>query len=118
MPVEIPKDKWPGNVRVVTIGATPEEGGTRSKTVTVGGETAMPYMHFESETPHPPIVAIEIKDYRPDDWSKILLGTWGEAMNDPGAWARAAEEAGAEMLQLSLSLVDSCLLYTSDAADE
>lgn len=107
MPVEIPKDKWPGSVRVVTIGATPEEGGTRSKTVTVGGETAMPYMHFESETPHPPIVAIEIKDFRPDDWSKILLDTWGEAMNDPGAWARAAEEAGAEMLQLSLSLVDS-----------
>ena len=29
MPVEIPKDKWPGNVREITIGATEAEGGTR-----------------------------------------------------------------------------------------
>ena len=38
MPIEIPKDKWPGAVRTVTLGATAAEGGTRSHTVTVGGE--------------------------------------------------------------------------------
>jgi CO dehydrogenase/acetyl-CoA synthase delta subunit len=27
MPIEIIKDKWPGSVRTVTIGATEEEGG-------------------------------------------------------------------------------------------
>ena len=38
MPVEIPKDKWAGAVRTITIGATPEDGGTRSHSITVGGD--------------------------------------------------------------------------------
>jgi acetyl-CoA decarbonylase/synthase complex subunit delta len=107
MAVEIPKDKWPGEVRVATIGATAEEGGTRSCTVTVGGEKTLPFMHFESQTPHRPVVALEIKDRLPDDWSPLLLDTWGDAAKDPASWAKAAEEAGADLLQLSLSLTDA-----------
>jgi acetyl-CoA decarbonylase/synthase complex subunit delta len=57
--------------------------------------------------PHKPVVAIEIKDRKPDDWSSLLLETWGEAMESPGAWAKAAETAGADLLQLSLSLTDA-----------
>jgi len=107
MPVEIPKDKWPGSVRVVTIGATTADGGTRTSVVTVGGEKAMPFMHFESEMPHTPIIALEIKDHRPEDWSELLVEKWGDVIDDPASWARAAEEAGAEMLQLTLSLTDA-----------
>lgn len=107
MPVEIPKDKWPGEVRVVTIGATEVDGGTRAKTVTVGGEKALPFMHFEAEMPYKPVVALEIKDRKPDDWSPLLWETWGEAMDAPGTWAKAAEAAGADLLQLSLSLTDA-----------
>ncbi len=107
MPVEIPKDKWPGGVREITLGATPEEGGTRTKTVVVGGEKAMPFMHFETPKPHLPVVALEIKDRKPDDWSPLLMEAWGDAMNDPASWAKAAETAGADLLQLSLSLTDA-----------
>lgn len=103
MPVEIPKDKWPGAVRVVTLGATAQEGGTRSRTVTVGGQKSLPFMHFEAEAPHRPAVAIEIKDQRPMDWSPLLLQTWGDAVDDPAAWAKAAEAAGADLIELSLS---------------
>jgi acetyl-CoA decarbonylase/synthase complex subunit delta len=103
MPVEIPKDSWPGEVRTVTIGATADEGGTRTSTVTVGGEKALPYMHFEAETPHRPVIAVEIVDKRPEDWSDLLLHVWGDAANDPAVWAKAAEDAGADLLQLSLS---------------
>lgn len=106
MPVEIPKDKWPGRVREVTLGATTAEGGTRSKKITVGGETSLPFMHFEALFPHHPVVALEIKDRKPDDWSPLLLQAWGEAMNDPAAWARAAEAAGADLLLLALSQLD------------
>jgi len=106
MPVEIPKDKWPGAVRTITLGATAAEGGTRSHTVTIGGETAMPFMHFESETPNPPRVAIEIKDHRPEDWSPLLLDTWKDVIDDPAQWAKAAEEAGADLIVLALSLND------------
>ncbi len=104
MPIEIPKDKWAGAVKTITLGATAADGGTRSSVVTVGGEKALPFMHFEAEMPHKPVVAIEIKDRKPDDWSALLLDVWGDAMNDPAAWAKAAEAAGAELLQMTLSL--------------
>jgi acetyl-CoA decarbonylase/synthase complex subunit delta len=103
MPIEIPKDKWPGSVKTITLGAS-GDGGTRTSVVTVGGEKALPFMHFEAEMPHRPIVAIEIKDRQPDDWSALLLEAWGAAASDPTAWAKAAEAAGAEVLQLTLSL--------------
>lgn len=103
MPVEIPKDKWSGQVRAITIGATAAEGGTRSRTVTVGGEKTLPFLHFEGETPHRPVIALEIRDRKPDDWSALLLDAWGEAVNDPGAWAKAAEATGVDLIQLSLS---------------
>ena len=107
MPIELVKDSWPGAVRVVTIGATPEEGGTRSGTVTVGGEKTLPFMHFEEEMANRPAVAVEFRDRRPDDWSTLLLETWGDVVDDPAAWAKAAEEAGADLLQLSLSATDA-----------
>jgi acetyl-CoA decarbonylase/synthase complex subunit delta len=106
MPVEIPKDNWPGTVRTVTIGATATDGGTRTSTVIVGGEKNLPFLHFETKVPNRPVVAIEIKDHRPDDWSALLLKAWGEEVDDPVKWAKAAESAGADLIQLSLSLMD------------
>jgi acetyl-CoA decarbonylase/synthase complex subunit delta len=107
MSIEIPKDKWSGSVHNIKIGATAEEGGTRKSVVTVGGQKAMPFLHFESEFPHRPVIAIEIRDHQPDDWSPVLMEVWGEVMNDPGAWAQAAEAAGADLIQLTLSLTDA-----------
>lgn len=107
MPVEIPKDKWAGSVRNITLGATEADGGTRSHTITIGGQKTMPFMHFEGETPNRPVIAVEIKDRRPDDWSDLLLQEWGDAANDPASWAKAAEAAGADLLVLALSLTDA-----------
>jgi len=107
MPIEIPKDNWPGAVRTVTIGATAADGGTRTTTVTVGGEKNLPFLHFEAKVSNRPVVAIEIKDRPPDDWSQLLIKAWGEDINDPAKWAKAAEAAGADLIQLSLSLTDS-----------
>ena len=104
MPVEIPMEKWPGAVREITIGASTEQGGTRTSSVTVGGETSLPFMHFEAPMPNAPVIAMEIADQRPKDWSPLLLETWDAVMDDPAAWAKAAEETGVELLQLSLGL--------------
>ena len=104
MPIEIPKDSWPGTVHSVTIGATTAQGGTRGSIVTVGGEKAMPFLNFEAAMPNRPVVAVEIKDHRPEDWSLLLIKAWNEVIDDPATWAKAAEEAGADLIQLSLSL--------------
>jgi acetyl-CoA decarbonylase/synthase complex subunit delta len=107
MPIEIPVDKWPGAVRANTLGATAAEGGTRGRSVTVGGAKTLPFMHFESPPPHRPALALEIRDRRPDDWSPLLLKEWETVNSDPVAWARAGEELGVDLIQLTLSLTDA-----------
>ena len=103
MPIELHKEKSAGAVRTVTIGATKDQGGTRARTLTLGGETALPFLDFEGTLPNPPALAIEIRDRKPDDWSPLLYQAWGEAMQDPANWARAAEGAGADLIYLGLA---------------
>lgn len=107
MPIEIPKDKWPGSIKAITIGGTSAEGGTRVRAVTVGGQTTMPYLQFEAPTPNKPVIAIEIKSRKPEDWSSLLAEVWGEAMMDPAQWAKKAEDAGADLIVLALTVEDS-----------
>jgi acetyl-CoA decarbonylase/synthase complex subunit delta len=104
--VEIPKERWTSTIREVTLGATADEGGSRTKTVTVGGETTLPFLHFEGEMPHPPVIGIEIQDGYPADWSPVLLEEWGDAVNDPAGWAKKAEELGADLIALKLRGAD------------
>lgn len=107
MPIEIPKDKWTGSINILTIGGTSDEGGTRTSTVTIGGQTTMPFMQFEAPTPNKPVIAIEIKSRKPDDWSPLLADVWGDAMAEPAQWAKKAEEAGADLIVLGLTVEDS-----------
>lgn len=105
--VEIPKEKWTGSIREVTLGATKEQGGTRTKTVTVGGQNTLPFLHFEGNTPNPPVIAVEIQNDYPADWSQVLLEAWGDAVKDPASWAKKAEELGAEVIILKLRGADA-----------
>ncbi|HEY3344668.1 MAG TPA: acetyl-CoA decarbonylase/synthase complex subunit delta [Anaerolineaceae bacterium] len=107
MPIEIPKDKWAGKIREAQIGATTAEGGTRTRTLLVGGNTTLPFMQFEAPTLHAPAIAIEIKSRPPEDWSALLTQAWGDAMKSPAAWAKAAETAGADAIVLVLTLEDT-----------
>jgi acetyl-CoA decarbonylase/synthase complex subunit delta len=90
-------------VREITLGATAANGGTRAKTVTVGGETTLPFLHFEGEIPHPPVIAVEVQDRKPAGWSPVLLEAWGDVTEDTAAWAKMAEEVGADMVLLKLT---------------
>ena len=102
--IQVPKEKWSGKVREIVLGATSAEGGTRTKTVVIGGETTLPFLHFEGELPHRPTIAVEIHDRYPEDWSPVLLEAWGEVVKDPTAWAKAVEEQGADLILLSFAL--------------
>jgi acetyl-CoA decarbonylase/synthase complex subunit delta len=106
VPVEIPKEKWTGSVREVTLGATPAAGGTRARTVTVGGETTLPFLHFEGAIPHAPVIGVEVQDLFPADWSSVLQEAWGDALRQPAVWAKKAEDLGADVILLRLRGVD------------
>ncbi len=105
--VEIPIQKWAGQVREITLGATADEGGTRSNTVTVGGERALPFLDFEAAMPNPPRIAVEIRDRKPSDWSPLLMNVWGDAMEDPATWAKAVEQLDVDLLVLQLNLTNA-----------
>lgn len=98
------RDKWTGTINELTIGATKADGGTRTSVVTVGGATALPFMHFEGPTPRAPVVAMEIWDREPDDWAQPLVDAFGPALKSPADWARkCVEEYGATLLCLKLA---------------
>lgn len=94
--VEVPTEKWSGKVREVTL------GGNGRKRLVVGGETTLPFLHFEGSIPHPPAVAVEVQDRVPPDWPPSLLEAWGDVLGDPAAWAKKAVEMGADIIALYL----------------
>jgi len=105
--LEILKETWPGRVRQVTLGATPSEGGTRRRKVTIGGQAAMPFLRLDGQIPHRPAIALEILDRPPKEWSPVLLEAWGPAVEEPAQWAKAAEQAGADLVLLQLTPTDA-----------
>jgi len=86
------KERWTNRINEVTIGATQEQGGTRSKTVTVGGETTLPFLTFEGETPNRPALAGLVVDVVPDTWPEVLINAIGSEIQSPVEWAQKCEE--------------------------
>jgi acetyl-CoA decarbonylase/synthase complex subunit delta len=107
MAFEVPVEQWSSAVSTVTIGATPEEGGTRSHSVTIGGESSLPFINFEGARPHPPALALEVLDVAPTDWPPALQAPFKDVLGDPAAWAaKAVEEFGADLVVLRLMSAD------------
>jgi acetyl-CoA decarbonylase/synthase complex subunit delta len=74
MAVEAIKEKWTGEVAVVTIGATKQEGGSRAASVKIGGQKTLPFLFPEGNLPYPPVIAQEIQDTEPLDLPPVLTG--------------------------------------------
>ncbi len=107
MPFTVPKERWTAEVQTVTIGATEAEGGTRTSTVTIGGDQSLPFLHFEGDTPYGPVIAVEILDEAPQGWPEPLAEHYRDVWGDPAAWAqKAVEEFGADMICLRLASAD------------
>lgn len=107
MPVQVLKDRNPGRVAAVTLGATADQGGTRTSTITVGGSTCLPFLHFEGEVPCRPVIAMEVVDRAPVEWNEELRSTLSDVWDSPAAWARkCVEEFGADMIFLRLQSAD------------
>ena len=94
--LETPVSKWVGKVHEVKL------GGNGRKSIVLGGETTLPFLHFEGSTPNRPSVAIEIQDREPLDWSPHLLLAWGEVTKNPADWAKKAAQYGADIIALRL----------------
>ncbi|MHB9074218.1 MAG: acetyl-CoA decarbonylase/synthase complex subunit delta [Desulfobaccales bacterium] len=101
MAFEIPKQKYSGSIKTVTIG----KGDTA---ITLGGETSYPFYTFEGDMPNKPRIAMEIWDRDPgEDWAGPVYETIKDVAGDPVAWAKkCVNEFGAEAIALILNSTD------------
>jgi acetyl-CoA decarbonylase/synthase complex subunit delta len=103
MSFEMPVEKWASAVNTITLGATAAEGGTRTSTITVGGDTTLPFLPFEGRSPNRPAIALEVLDAPPAEWPAPMAEAVADVCQDPAAWAgKCVEEFGADMICLRL----------------
>ncbi|AGA69366.1 CO dehydrogenase/acetyl-CoA synthase delta subunit (corrinoid Fe-S protein) [Desulfitobacterium dichloroeliminans LMG P-21439] len=102
MAVALIKERYQNKVGEVIIGATAAEGGTRTSVIKVGGDAALPFLHFEGKIENRTVIAMEVTDI-PPAWNDIIKSQFGDVLNDPAAWAkRCVEECHADMIYLKL----------------
>ncbi|MBD3308456.1 acetyl-CoA decarbonylase/synthase complex subunit delta [candidate division KSB3 bacterium] len=115
MPIPDVKERWTSKINEVTLGATKDQGGTRAKTVTVGGQTTLPFLTFEGDLPYKPVIAGFVADTVPD-WPDFLTTAIGKEVNSPVEWAqKAVEEYGVDLISLKMVGADPAV---NDASPE
>ena len=107
-----PVRTYPGKIREVILGSTRGDGGSRVKSVTIGGSCTPPFHLFEGTDPHPPVVAGSVFDIVPPLPGPVRE-SFGDALEDPCAWARAwVDRFGADLIDLDLISTDPYLKDT------
>jgi acetyl-CoA synthase len=97
------KEKCELPVWTVKLGATKSEGGTRGRSLLVGGATCMPFHLWEGEMPHRPLVALEVFDTVSPKYPEVLRKIYGGLLENPAAMARnCVEKLGADLVSVRL----------------
>jgi acetyl-CoA decarbonylase/synthase complex subunit delta len=104
-----PIETYAGKIVEVKLGATRGEGGTRGKSIIIGGETAPAFYTFERPVLHPPVVTLDVFDMEVP-LSKAVKMHVKDVIGDPAAWAKlAVEKFGADMVTIHLISIDPLL---------
>ena len=87
----------------ITLGATKAHGGTRGRTCTIGGDTAMPLHLWEGTMKNRPLVALEVFDKVNPKYPQVLQKVWGDLLNNPAEMAKeCVEKYGADLISVRL----------------
>jgi acetyl-CoA decarbonylase/synthase complex subunit delta len=93
MPVPEVVEGFAGSVKSVTLGRS------QGAAVTVGGARNVVYGGSPSDAGQRPVIAMDVLDFRPDDWPDALLEPFAAVLDHPGDWARrCVEEFGADLI--------------------
>ena len=100
-------EEYPAKIVEVKLGATRTEGGTRGKSVTIGGETTPAFHSFLRPTPNKPVIAFDVFDYPKVPLPRAVKMHFREVLEDPSEWARlCVEKFDAEMVNVHLLSID------------
>ncbi|MGD8564803.1 MAG: CO dehydrogenase/acetyl-CoA synthase subunit delta [Candidatus Bathyarchaeota archaeon] len=104
-----PIETYPSKIVEVKLGATRSEGGTRGKTLIIGGETTPAFYTFERPTIHRPVISLDVFDMKVP-LAKAVKMHVKEVLEDPVAWAKlAVDKFGADLVTLHLISIDPLL---------
>ena len=108
-----PVRTYPGEITEVIIGATKGDGGTRGRSIIIGGEKVPPFYLFEGRMPHRPVISIDVFDM-PPSLASAMKAPFKDVLEDPAEWAKkAVEKYGADMINLHLTSTDPLIRGTS-----
>ncbi|MCK4590592.1 MAG: acetyl-CoA decarbonylase/synthase complex subunit delta, partial [Candidatus Latescibacteria bacterium] len=100
MDFEIPRITYSGKIKEIKLGKEEES-------ITIGGENSYPFHLFEGEMAHPPKIAFEVYDSKPEEWPDAVIQPFQDVLNSPVAWAKKCiKEFGAELISLRLVSAD------------
>jgi len=103
--------EWKHGIEEVVLGATSSDGGTRKKTVTLGGENALPF-YFDSPMPNPNHVSIDVFDM-PIGMARAVRTNYEDVLEDPAEWAKkVVSKFGADMVTIHLISTDPSIADT------
>jgi len=106
MPLPVQKESYTAGTNVATLGATREQGGTRTVVHRIGGAKALPFIDTDGETGNKVLVAMDVLDAKPE-WPEVLAAPYGGILGDPAAWAKkCVEEFGADLICVKLDGID------------
>ena len=109
VPFVPPVETYLGKIAEVTLGGTKSHGGTRGRSITIGGETSPAFYTFERPIVHSPIVTLDVFDMEVP-LSKAVKMHVKDVVGDPAAWAKlAVEKFGADMVTVHLISIDPLL---------
>ena len=104
-----PIQSYSGKIAEVKLGATKNEGGSRGRSLVIGGETSPAFYSFETKMPHSPVLTLDVFDMKVP-LSKAVKMHVREVVDDPAAWAKlAVEKFGADMVTVHLISIDPLL---------
>ncbi len=104
-----PIETYPSSIAEVKLGGTRSEGGTRGKSIVIGGETSPAFYNFERPVVHSPIITLDVFDMEVP-LSKAVKMHVKDVVGDPAAWAKlAVEKFGADMVTVHLISIDPLL---------
>ncbi|MFH1834607.1 MAG: CO dehydrogenase/acetyl-CoA synthase subunit delta [Methanobacteriota archaeon] len=102
----IPTKEYRNQIREVVWGATKSDGGSRAKSITVGGHMSPPFYLFEETPPHKPVVSHDVFDI-PFRLPSSVKKLFGDSIKSPVSWAKKqVEDFGAEAITLHLVSTD------------
>jgi len=108
-----PAKTYPVKIVEVKLGATKSEGGTRGKSIVVGGENAPAFTNSRTFAPHAPVIALDIFDMKVSLPRAVKMHV-REVLEDPAAWAKlAVEKFEADLVTVHLVSADPLIKDTS-----